>query len=84
MCALEYVSTWVGASPGATYTAQVTVVGPSRRDGFFEAWNHEIGALRNYRFDKTVRITILKSGAVLSGDDMRHLVDEMRGEQHSS
>lgn len=59
---VDYVSTWVGTEPGETYAIRLALIGLSNVDGFYEAWNFDIGEVRNYRFDKTVLVTHLETG----------------------
>ena len=67
---LDYLSTWVGAAPGDTYEVNIALAGPSSIEGFYEAWNFDIGEARNYKLAKTVRLTHLETGQVFSREDL--------------
>ena len=68
---LEYLSTWVGAEPDETYPVNIAIVGNSRTEGFFEAWNFDIGEMRNYSFKKIVRIVHLQTGEPFTGSEVK-------------
>lgn len=67
---LDYLSTWIGAAPGETYSVNIAIAGLSYVDGFFEVWNFDIDEVRCYAFRKTVRITHLKTGEVFNGEEL--------------
>lgn len=67
---LDYLSTWVSAEEGETYDVRIAIAGLSSVEGFFEAWNFDIGEVRNYAFAKSVRITHLQTGEVFTGTEL--------------
>jgi hypothetical protein len=67
---LDYLSTWVGAEEGETYSVNITIAGLSNVEGFFEVWNFDIGEVRNYSFAKTVCVTHLQTGEVFTGAEL--------------
>jgi hypothetical protein len=67
---LEYLSTWVGAEEGETYPVNIAIAGLSSVEDFFEVWNFDIGEVRNYWFEKTVRITHLETGETFTGEEL--------------
>lgn len=79
---LEYLSTWVGA--GATYAVSITLIGASHVDGFYEAWNYDIGEVRHYRFDKTVRLVDVRTGTEHSSDEIREAISEKRSQSQQA
>ena len=71
---IDYLSTWVGSSPGETYEIKAAIGGLTDAPGWYWAWNFdigELGELRHYRFDKTVRITALADGWAITGEALR-------------
>lgn len=67
---LDYLSNWVGVEPGTTYSVNIAIAGLSATAGFFEVWNFDIGAVRNYAFRKTLRITDLRTGEIFTGEEL--------------
>lgn len=77
--AMEYLSTWVGAEPGDTYTVHIAIAGMSAVEGFYEAWNYDISQVRNYAFAKTMQVTDLETGDVLSGPEFERALRSQVG-----
>lgn len=73
---LEYLSTWVGTEPGETYPVNIAIVGNSLTEGFFEAWNFDIGEMRNYSFKKTVCIIHLETGGAFTGSEVKEFFEQ--------
>ena len=72
---LEYLSTWVDAEPDETYPVNIAIVGNSLTGGFFEAWNFDIGEMRNYSFKKTVCIVHLQTGESFTGSEVEEFLN---------
>ncbi len=68
---IDYMSTWVGARPDDTYTINIAIVGLSDVDGFYEAWNFDIGELRSYSFAKTVTATHIATGETFNSEEFQ-------------
>jgi hypothetical protein len=78
---LEYQSTWIGAEPDETYDVNIAFVGLSLVEGFYEAWNFDMGKLRSYSFTKTHRIVHLVSGEIFTGEELRGLLPKSLAER---
>jgi hypothetical protein len=68
---LEYISAWSAPDDIKTYSVNIGLTGRllhNRR--FFEAWNFDIDERRHYRFDKTHRLVGLKTGQILTGEEL--------------
>lgn len=68
---IDYQSNFVGAKDGDTYQIPVSFSGLSSVRGFVECWNYEISELRNYAFDKIVRVISVDGGWSLTGEELR-------------
>lgn len=71
---LEYLSTWIGAEEGETYSVNIAVLGFSAVQGFYEVWNFDIGKLRSYSFGKTQELVHLDSGETFTGEELEKLL----------
>ncbi|WP_293403189.1 hypothetical protein [Polaromonas sp.] len=71
---LEYISTWVGAAEGETYSVVIGIIGLSAVPGFYEVWNYDINAMRSYAFRKTVSITQLDTGESYTAEDLEKVL----------
>lgn len=68
---IDYQSTFVNAKPGDTYPCCVSFVGLSSVPGFVETWDHDIGEVRCYAFDKIVKVTSVIEGWSVTGEELR-------------
>jgi hypothetical protein len=81
---VDYLSTWVGAKPEDTYPINLALIGLSSIEGFYEAWNFDIGELRSYKFTKTIRATHLSTGEAFNAEEFEAGVREAVAESISS
>lgn len=67
---IDYLSTWVDSEPDETYEINVTFSGLSSTRGYIEVWNFDIGQLRNYAFNKIMRVTDLNTDEWCTGQEL--------------
>ena len=68
---LEYIFRRLAPDDIETYSVNIGLTGRLLHNGrFFEAWNFDIDERRHYRFDKTHRLVGLKTGQVLTGEEL--------------
>jgi hypothetical protein len=68
---LEYIFRRLAPDAIETYSVNIGLTGRLLHNGrFFEAWNFDIDERRHYRFDKTHRLVGLKTGQVLTGEEL--------------
>lgn len=73
---VEYLSTWVGAELGDTYSINLALIGLSSIEGYYETWNFDIGEFRSYKFAKTVRVTHLRTEQTFNTEEFEAGVRE--------
>lgn len=68
---LEYMSRQLAPDDFDTYSVNIGLTGRLLHNGrFFEAWNFDIDERRHYRFDKTYRLVDIKTGEIMTGEEL--------------
>jgi hypothetical protein len=71
MYTLEYAGWVVDGEVRDWYEVPISLTGAKFSDGlFYEAWNYKIDKRRFYRFDKTLRVTSLRNGELITPDHL--------------
>ena len=63
---LDYLANGFVSKSDDTYHANVAFAGLSAVEGFYEVWNFDISEVRQYSFERTVRLTHVETGEVFS------------------